>query len=190
MLQSLGTHVRNCLERAADARQRAEETSDSGLKADYLFLEKNWTNLAKSFEFAVRLERFLLDYNPANKGNWNDIATAPIGIDLELAIFTPQDAHLLAFPSRRVADGWVDADTKQRIDLQPTHWREWSKGASSDWQPISTAPTGSDLEVAVIERAIPHALIFPCRRTEDGWISGETGERINVHPTHWRKWPS
>ena len=54
------------------------------------------------------------------------------------------------------------------------------------WQPISTAPFGRDLEVAVIDYDGAHALVFPCRRVLDGWAKGD--RRIDVKPTHWRDW--
>ena len=57
-----------------------------------------------------------------------------------------------------------------------------------EWQPIAMAPVERDLELAVVDIEGPHALIFPCRRTVDGWIKSETNERVNVHPTHWREW--
>ncbi len=56
------------------------------------------------------------------------------------------------------------------------------------WKPISSAPFGSDLELAVVDRNGEHALVFPCRRILGGWIKAETQERIEVHPTHWREW--
>jgi hypothetical protein len=56
------------------------------------------------------------------------------------------------------------------------------------WESISTAPYDRDLELAVINRDGEHALVFPCRRTVDGWISAETRLRIQVYPTHWREW--
>ena len=64
--------------------------------------------------------------------------------------------------------------------------------ATSDplWQEISTAPYDRDLELAVIERDRLHPLIFACRRTPGGWIKAATHERIVVHPTHWRLWPT
>ncbi|WJR80181.1 hypothetical protein [Bradyrhizobium sp. NP1] len=58
------------------------------------------------------------------------------------------------------------------------------------WQPISTAPFGPDLEVAVIEGDLIHALVFACRRAPDGWVKVATRERIVVSPTHWRPWAS
>jgi hypothetical protein len=56
------------------------------------------------------------------------------------------------------------------------------------WESISTAPYDRDLELAVINRDGEHALVFPCRRTVDGWISAETQLRIQVYPTQWREW--
>lgn len=56
------------------------------------------------------------------------------------------------------------------------------------WEKIATAPLNRDIEIAVIDADGAHALIFPCRRTEEGWINAQTGRRIPVHPTHWRQW--
>lgn len=57
-----------------------------------------------------------------------------------------------------------------------------------DWKPVSSAPFDHDLEVAVIDEDGVHALVFPCRRTPGGWAKKETGEHIEIHPTHWRRW--
>ena len=56
------------------------------------------------------------------------------------------------------------------------------------WEPITTAPYNRELELAVIERDDVHALVFPCRRTPEGWINATTGKRVVVKPTHWRSW--
>jgi hypothetical protein len=57
-----------------------------------------------------------------------------------------------------------------------------------EWKPISSAPFDRDLELAVIDREGEHALVFPCRRTEGGWMDAATKRRINVDPSHWREW--
>jgi hypothetical protein len=58
-----------------------------------------------------------------------------------------------------------------------------------EWTPISIAPPfDRDLELAVIDRDGPHALVFPCRRILSGWAKVETKKRIDVLPTHWREW--
>jgi hypothetical protein len=56
------------------------------------------------------------------------------------------------------------------------------------WQAISTAPFGSDLELAVVNEDGTHALVFPCRRIVGGWMNSATKERLDVRPTHWREW--
>ncbi len=56
------------------------------------------------------------------------------------------------------------------------------------WQPIATAPFDRDLELAVIDRDGPHALVFPCRRVLHGWINARTRQHTDVRPTHWREW--
>jgi hypothetical protein len=60
---------------------------------------------------------------------WQQISTAPFDRDLELAVIHGGEVHALVFPCRRILRGWMDATTKRRIDVQPTHWREWSKRA-------------------------------------------------------------
>jgi len=68
------------------------------------------------------------------------------------------------------------------------HPVDCGNSALMEWKPISTAPFDRDLELAVIDRDGPHALVFPCRRILGSWIKAETEERIDVHPTHWREW--
>lgn len=56
------------------------------------------------------------------------------------------------------------------------------------WESIESAPHDCDLEIAVIESGIPHALVFPCRRTMAGWTQAKNGASVRVDPTHWRHW--
>ena len=55
-----------------------------------------------------------------------------------------------------------------------------------DWQPIDSAPFGEDLQLSVIEDEEVHFLVFPCRRTKDGWLHGLTKKLVPIRPTHWR----
>jgi hypothetical protein len=57
---------------------------------------------------------------------WQPIATAPFDRDLELAVINYDGVHALAFPCRRILGSWMNAETKKRIDVKPTHWREWT----------------------------------------------------------------
>jgi hypothetical protein len=56
---------------------------------------------------------------------WNPISSAPFDRDLELAVIDQEGPHALVFPCRRIPSGWINPETKQRIDVRPTHWREW-----------------------------------------------------------------
>ena len=60
----------------------------------------------------------------------------------------------------------------------------------SEWKEIAEAPFDDDLELAVIEDEEIHRLAARCRRGPSGWIDAATGQRIEVHPTHWRRWLS
>lgn len=56
------------------------------------------------------------------------------------------------------------------------------------WLPVSIAPFDADLEVAVMEKRGVHALVFPVRRSGSDWVDALTKRRIDIQPTHWRKW--
>jgi hypothetical protein len=56
------------------------------------------------------------------------------------------------------------------------------------WLPVSIAPPNIDLEVCVMDRSAVHALIFPVRRNKTDWVDAKTKKRIDIVPTHWRKW--
>ena len=64
--------------------------------------------------------------SPRKRGDWHPVACAPFDRDLELAVLAYGEEHTLVFPCRRILNGWVNAETKQRLDVHPTHWREWS----------------------------------------------------------------
>lgn len=57
---------------------------------------------------------------------WESISTAPFAKDLELAVIDNDGPHALVFPCQRILNGWMNADTKERLDIRPTHWRAWS----------------------------------------------------------------
>lgn len=56
------------------------------------------------------------------------------------------------------------------------------------WHPIASAPFDCDIELAVVEGADAHALVFRCRRGPYGWVNAASGKRIDIDPTHWREW--
>ena len=56
------------------------------------------------------------------------------------------------------------------------------------WLPDSIAPLDADLEVCVMDKNGVHALVFPVRKSETDWVDASTKKRIDIQPTHWRKW--
>ena len=58
----------------------------------------------------------------------------------------------------------------------------------NEWHSASTAPFDQDLELSVIEAGEAHALVFPCRRTQRGWVNALTKSPVAVEPSHWRPW--
>jgi hypothetical protein len=60
---------------------------------------------------------------------WQPVSDAPFDRDLKLAVIDKDGPHELVFPCRRIAGGWMNAETKERIDVRPTHWREWGEGS-------------------------------------------------------------
>jgi hypothetical protein len=58
------------------------------------------------------------------------------------------------------------------------------------WQAVAVVPKDRDVEVAVIDRDGEHPIVFPCRRTADGWIDAVSRRRLDIRPTHWRPWAS
>ncbi len=63
--------------------------------------------------------------NQSNLG-WQPISSAPFDRNLELAVIDYDGGHALVFPCRRILRGWITSETKERINVQPSHWREWS----------------------------------------------------------------
>jgi hypothetical protein len=56
---------------------------------------------------------------------WHPISTAPFDRDLRLAVIENGDVHELVFACRRILGGWVNAQTKERTAVSPTHWQAW-----------------------------------------------------------------
>jgi hypothetical protein len=56
---------------------------------------------------------------------WKLISSAPFDRDVELAVIDENGIRALALPCQRILGGWIDAKTKQRIEVEPTHWRDW-----------------------------------------------------------------
>jgi len=81
-------------------------------------------------------------------------------------------------------------DGEKISDVSDLHQKPYCAFADyrAMWQPVASAPFDCDLELAVIDAGDPHALVFPCRRILGGWMNADTKERLDVRPTHWRRW--
>jgi hypothetical protein len=60
-----------------------------------------------------------------NESNWKPIATAPFDRDIALAVIGYDGVHAVVFPCRRILGGWIKSESRERIEVYPTHWREW-----------------------------------------------------------------
>lgn len=56
---------------------------------------------------------------------WQPISTAPFDRDLEIAVIDRDGAHALVFPCRRTPGAWITSATGERVQVSPTHWRDW-----------------------------------------------------------------
>jgi hypothetical protein len=61
-------------------------------------------------------------------GEWLSISITPPDGDLEVCVMDYDGIVLaLPYPCHKSRAGWVDGLNKKRIDIQPTHWREWTE---------------------------------------------------------------
>jgi hypothetical protein len=58
MLKPANAKARQCYDSALEARQRALQARTTAERDDFLAIENSWLNLAASYEFSERLDRF------------------------------------------------------------------------------------------------------------------------------------
>jgi len=148
MLKNLGHEERLCHERAQECAEAAKAALTDDIRTQYQRLERSWLTLARSYQFAQQLSAFadhgenrraefelrdLETEKPKAPGypdrEWEPVSSASFDCDLELAVIDANGAHALVFPCRRILGGWIKAQTKQRIEIYPTHWRKWQDGS-------------------------------------------------------------
>jgi hypothetical protein len=59
---------------------------------------------------------------------WNEIVSVPAERDLEVAVIDRDGIHPIASPCRYKEGAWINANTRRRIEINPSHWREWKTG--------------------------------------------------------------
>jgi PAS domain S-box-containing protein len=67
VLHYLSEKIRLCYERAAEARERADEMLDPEAKADFSNMERRWLLLARSYEVGERLDNFTQENSRQSK---------------------------------------------------------------------------------------------------------------------------
>jgi hypothetical protein len=61
MLLRVAENIRQCLDNAAEARQRAQDAIDSERKAHFLDMERRWIRLAESYRLVEQLGASITD---------------------------------------------------------------------------------------------------------------------------------
>jgi hypothetical protein len=117
------------------------------------------------------------------------------------------NCYARAADARRLADATSNAERKADLLLMEENWKRLAQNYElterfertllvrsreivqrTDWQRAASAPFDRVLELAVIGAAGIDTIAFPCRRLLKGWVAAETGEPLDVRPTHWREW--
>jgi hypothetical protein len=59
-----------------------------------------------------------------NNRVWKSIDSAPDDREVEVQVADSFGPYTLTFPCRLTQEGWVNANSKGRLEVEPTHWRE------------------------------------------------------------------
>ena len=132
MLQKLTEKIAYCYQRASECRAKAADAVNEAASQEYYELERRWLMLARSYKLSERITDLTCERQRRNKIamsllGWHAISTAPFDRDLGLAVLDTEGPHTLVFPCRRILHGWVKAETREIIEVRPTHWREWAE---------------------------------------------------------------
>lgn len=61
--------------------------------------------------------------------------------------------------------------------------------APEEWLSVSVIPPDGELEVGIIDYdGVVVALPYPCHRSGLDFVDALNRKRIDIQPTHWRKW--
>ena len=63
MLQNLSEEMRECFRRAEECERLSKTALTPSAIKDYLEMEQRWLALARSYEFAERLSRFIVPFS-------------------------------------------------------------------------------------------------------------------------------
>jgi len=94
VLQRLGDHIKACIERAAAADQKASQATDPIDRAEHSEMALRWRHLARSYEFVVSLEQFLLDAQRTKDTKRHTTRCPDCGKPMRLAGAEPDERYL------------------------------------------------------------------------------------------------
>src|SRR6185437_2678441 len=149
VLLKLGSHISNCLERAANAEQRAQEATGDDTRAEQELLAQSWRHLARSYQFVETLERFLSQTNGTSKD-----------------IFPPQFLDLIGDPPQAPAPESKPIIRRPRIKQETSLKDRLLKGAQNARDEAARLPSGPERD-----RLLKKAQQSETAATIDAWVS-------------------
>ena len=158
MLLKLSGHISSCLERAANAEQRAEQATNPAIRSDNEMLAQSWRHLARSYEFVESLERFLADPARRNKDGFppelqTSVAEQPAAPEGKPIIRRRRVKQTVSFKDRLLNSAQEAREQAALLPTGPARDRLLQKARQSEtaanidtWisSPGSPAPDGLD----------------------------------------------
>jgi PAS domain S-box-containing protein len=166
MLEQFSDQVRECYERAGEAKAKADAANDAAVRVEYLNAERRWLNLAASFGFAERLEDFTTE-NSERRRHFDDFVQGKMRPAPKTSL--PESASQIL---RSIVENSDDAIITKNLD-----------GIISSWNKSAERVFGYTAE-EVIGKPVT-ILIPPERQDEEPAILARIrrGERIDHYET-------
>ncbi len=73
-----------------------------------------------------------MNRRPWPSDTWFPVSIAPTDQALELCVIEGAETCVLVFPCQKVGRNWVDCESRQVVDIEPTHWRPWAGQGETD----------------------------------------------------------
>src|SRR5215510_7274801 len=212
MLQRLSELVRECHERAAAARQRAEVAGNPAAKADFLDTEKHWLMLAGNYESIESLGEFTAISDRRRAPDERPRANKSLRLQ-EISILLIQEGNLAALYDR-VLDAAIELMSADMGSMQTFHpeqgelrllaGRGFHPESAAFWERVysgSASTCGMALsegrriivpDVESSDFLAGTAGLDACRRSalragQSTPLVSRSGQLLGMISTHWRK---
>lgn len=217
MLSDLDPQLRDCYERAAEAREKADATTDPALKAELLEMERRWLTLAKSYAFTESLDDFTQE-NSRRQREFDGAASKRTERDEALRL---QEISTLLIGERnvdtlyvRLVEAAADLMSSDMASMQVFHpernelrllaWKGFHPQSAAFWEWIGLDSGSScavalslgqrlivpDVETDEFIRATPHAEEYRrsgIRAVQSTPLLSRAGHLLGMISTHWRE---